>query len=79
MGVAVLKNIYSDNEIVNNSMKWIKRVLEKNYHLKADVAEIAIRESGIIDVYSSNIEMSSHDSIEEWAKTVHEYYKKHLC
>lgn len=39
-------------------------------------AEKAIKDSGVIKIYSSDVEMSSHDSIEEWAKTVYSFYSK---
>ena len=73
MGVATMN---TDNKIiVDNAMKWIKRLLEKNYHLKACDADWAINKSGIKEIYGYNVEMSSHDSIEEWTKTVYNYYK----
>ncbi len=71
-----MKYLYSENVIVENAMKWIKRLLEKNYHLKAADAEKAIKDSGVITIYSSDVEMSSHDSIEEWAKVVYGFYSK---
>ena len=71
-----MKHLYSEDVIVENAMKWIKRLLEKNYHLKAADAEKAIKDSGVVKIYSSDVEMSSHDSIEEWAKTVYSFYSK---
>lgn len=71
-----MKYLYSENVIVENAMKLIKRLLEKNYHLKATDAEKAIKNSGVIKIYSSDVEMSSHDSIEEWTKIVYSFYSK---
>ena len=76
MGVVFMDAVYSENTIVENAMKWIRHLLEKNYHLKAVEAEKAIKDSGVINAYSSDIEMSSHDSIEEWTKTVYGFYLK---
>ncbi len=70
MGVLIM-----ENNIVEQSMKWIKHLLMKNYHLKAEEADFAIQKSGVKDIYTQDIEMSSHDSIEEWASEVYKFWK----
>lgn len=72
MGVMVMSK--TDTHI-DEAMKWIKRVLMKNYHLKAEDAMEAINNSGVREVYGRDVEMSSHTPIENWAKLVYTHWK----
>ena len=74
MNTLVLDNI---DEVTENAIKWIRHLLIKNYHLTAKDADFAIDKSAVKNIYSCDIEMSSHDSIEEWAKEVYNFWKNY--
>ena len=67
-------NTYHQNNIVNEAMTDIEFTLEREYGLNTKDAIRAIRDSGVIEIYASDVEMSTHDPIELWAEVIYKYH-----
>ena len=71
-------NTYHKDNIVNEAMTSIELTLEREYKLNTKDAIKAIKDSGIIEVYASDAEMSTHDPIELWVEVVYKYYLENV-